>query len=152
MEIYKDITGFEGYYKISNLGNVFSVKRNLVMKNTPHKDGYLQVKLTKESKRKCFLLHRLVAIYFIENPKNKLEVNHIDSNRVNNSINNLEWVSRTENQKHSSLLGLKRKKLSNDEVLFIRNSDIKQKDLALKYGVSEPTICRIKKMRLHKYI
>lgn len=56
MEIYKDIIGFEGYYKISNLGNVYGVKRNRVMKNTPHKDGYLQIKLTKESKRKSFFI------------------------------------------------------------------------------------------------
>lgn len=152
MEIYKDIIGFEGYYKISNLGNVYGVKRNRVMKNTPHKDGYLQIKLTKESKRKSFLLHRLIAIHFIENPKNKLEVNHIDSNRLNNSINNLEWVSRIENQKHSSLIGLKLKKLSYDDVLFIRKSNLKQKDLAFNFNVSKPTICRIKKMSLHKYI
>ena len=96
MEIFKDIKGYEGKYKVSNLGNVYSVISNkkLVTFKTP---TYVKVNL----QRKSFNVHRLVAIAFIENKENKPCVNHIDCNKHNNNIDNLEWVTYKENYKHA---------------------------------------------------
>ncbi len=115
MEIWKDIKGFEGYYQISNLGSVRSLDRfdgvnyrkGQPIKPTLKHNGYLQVGLRKHNKRKYILVHRLVAIHFIDNPKNKKQVNHIDCNKKNNKVNNLEWVTSRENQLHAKENGLR---------------------------------------------
>ena len=115
MELWKDIIGYEGYYQISNLGNVRSVDRfdgvhdrqGAIMKPALKRNGYLQVGLRKHSERKWFSVHRLVAIHFIENPDKKPQVNHIDGNKLNNTIENLEWVTEKENQNHAARLGLR---------------------------------------------
>lgn len=116
MEIWKDINGYEGYYQISNQGNVRSVDRfdgvhdrkGTIIKPNLKQNGYLQVGLRMHSKRKWIGVHRLVAIHFIENPDNKPQVNHIDGNKQNNTINNLEWVTAKENQNHARKLGLRK--------------------------------------------
>ena len=69
--------------------------------------GYLQIGLTKNRKHKTWPIHRIVAITFIENNENKREVNHIDGNKYNNSVNNLEWVTPSENMTHAYRSGLK---------------------------------------------
>lgn len=115
MEIYKDIKGYEGLYQISNYGKIKSLKRTVTHKqngkqNWPEKiinynyntNGYVAIRLSKNSIIKRFLVHRLVAINFISNDKNLLEVNHKDSNKNNNHIDNLEWCTRKENQEHMS--------------------------------------------------
>lgn len=114
METWKDIQGYEGIYQISSYGQVRSLDRfdgiryrkgqliALAMK----KNGYLQVGLRKDGKRKWFGVHRLVAIHFIDNPLNKSQVNHIDCNKQNNHVSNLEWVSPEENMKHARDNGL----------------------------------------------
>lgn len=115
MELWKDIIDYEGYYQISNLGNVRSVDRfdgvhdrqGVIMKPKLMVNGYLQVGLRKHSARKWFCVHRLVAIHFIENPDNKPQVNHIDGNKLNNTVENLEWVTEKENQNHATRLGLR---------------------------------------------
>lgn len=115
MEIWKDIIGYEGYYQVSNLGNVRSLDRfdgvhkrdGKIIRPNLKANGYLQVGLRKHSERKWFGLHRLVAIHFIENPYNKPQVNHIDGNKQNNTVNNLEWVTGKENQTHAKKLGLR---------------------------------------------
>ena len=90
-EIYKDIKGYEGEYKISNRGNVQSCKRNIVMKpSLTRKNGYLSIGLCQDGKKKYFLVHRLVAEAFIPNPDNLPQVNHIDENKTNNDVSNLE--------------------------------------------------------------
>lgn len=115
MEIWKDIKGFEGYYQVSDNGNVRSVTRHdgvherigQLIKPVLKYNGYLQVGLTKHSKRKHISIHRLVAINFIDNPENKPQVNHIDCNKQNNNINNLEWVTSKENLYHAKINGLR---------------------------------------------
>lgn len=115
MELWKDIEGFEGYYQISNKGNVRSVNRfdgvhdrqGSLIKPNLKQNGYLQVGLRKHGKRKWFGVHRLVAIHFIENPDNKPQVNHIDGNKLNNTTENLEWVTGKENQNHAAKMGLR---------------------------------------------
>ena len=94
--VWKDIEGYDGVYKISDNGNVFSEKSNKIIKTRINK-GYEVVKLHKNGNEKNFFVHRLVAITFIPNPENKREVNHIDENKLNNSVNNLEWVTPKEN-------------------------------------------------------
>ena len=116
-EVWKDINNYEGYYQISNLGNVRSLDRYVVCKNgkTQFKKGVMfsicynkrvnvyEVHLNKDGKRKCLKVHRLVAEAFIPNndPINKTTVNHIDGDRSNNRVDNLEWASYSENEKHS---------------------------------------------------
>lgn len=100
-EIWKDIPNYEGLYKISNLGDIMSIRRKRLIKSDKRKDGYIQVHLTKNKKMKNFLLHRLVAITFIENPNNYEFINHIDGNKENNSLNNLEWCDRSYNILHA---------------------------------------------------
>ncbi|MBO5138700.1 MAG: HNH endonuclease [Bacilli bacterium] len=121
MEDWKDIKGYEGYYQISSLGRVKSLTRVVVCKNK-HKftcrekilklntrNGYYVVNFQKEGLKRSFQIHRLVAIHFINNPQNKPQVNHIDGNKKNNNVNNLEWVTIKENINHAFNIGLSSK-------------------------------------------
>ena len=96
-EIWKDIEGYEGLYKISSFGNVFSVRRNRLLSGKIHYSGYKHILLSKNNQQKFFNISRLVAIYFIPNLKNKQQVDHIDRNPLNNHISNLRWVTNGEN-------------------------------------------------------
>lgn len=112
-EIWKDIPGYEGIYQASNFGRIRSLDRVVLNRNiknhvkgrvrvaSPDQDGYLGLTLSKNGIHKSFHVHRLVAITFIPNPENKLEVNHIDLNKQNNRVDNLEWCTRLENERHS---------------------------------------------------
>ena len=88
-----DIIGYEGKYKIYEDGRVWSYKREIFRKPSTHKDGYYKLVLTKDKKEKTFLLHRLLALHFIPNPLNLPEVDHIDRNRQNNDLSNLQWIT-----------------------------------------------------------
>lgn len=109
MVTWKDIDGFEGIYQISSNGDVRSLDRfdgirdvkGRNIKPNLKQNGYVQVGLRKEGKRKWFSIHRLVAIHFIKNPENKPQVNHIDCNKQNNRVDNLEWVTSQENFAHA---------------------------------------------------
>lgn len=98
-EVWKDIVGYEGCYQVNNLGSVRSIKK--ILKPNLTKKGYYHVTLYNNGIPKTFRLHRIVAQHFIENPQNKLEVNHIDGNKINNMVNNLEWNTRVENNRHA---------------------------------------------------
>ena len=106
MEVWKDVIGYEGLYKVSNKGNVHSVERKdsigrkiggRLLKPLPDKVGYLRVNLCKNSKVKTRFIHRLVAEAFIPNRNNYLEINHKDENKTNNYVENLEWCTRKYN-------------------------------------------------------
>lgn len=102
-EILKPIEDFKDYY-ISNFGNVFSSKKGKLKKLSPwldSKGNYYQIGLCKNNKRFRFLVHRLVAQTFLDNPHNYPEVNHKDNNSRNNNINNLEWCTRKYNLNQS---------------------------------------------------
>lgn len=100
-EIWKDITGYEGLYLISNTGLVKSNQgRVRLMKFKTDKDGYLHIGLTKNRKQRTFRVHRIVAEMFLENPNKLPEVNHKDLNKQNNNSNNLEWIDSRKNKQH----------------------------------------------------
>lgn len=118
-EEFRSITGYEGLYEVSNLGNVRSLNYNhtgqtRVMKPMKNTWGYLQVGLHKEGKMKMCKVHRLVAQAFIENPYNLPEVNHKDEDKTNNSVcvnldgsinfekSNLEWCDHRQNINHGT--------------------------------------------------
>lgn len=101
LEEWKEIDNFDGYY-ISNKGRVYSDKRNIFIKLKVDKNGYKQVKLSNKGKKYYFQVHRLVAKAFIPNPENKPQVNHIDEDKSNNMVSNLEWVTAKENCNHGS--------------------------------------------------
>ena len=122
MEIWKDIKNYEGLYQVSNLGNVRRIRQYVMqhkgitcferivnerqLKFNYDKQCYLLVHLCKDGIRKCKKVHRLVAEAFIENPLNKPYVNHKDGNKKNNNVDNLEWVTPSENNIHACKLGL----------------------------------------------
>lgn len=98
-EIWKEIDGYDGFYEISNFGRckTHRAKEARLLKPVKCTNGYLEYQLSKNGKRKCHLVHRLVAQAFIPNPENKKEVNHIDECITNNIVSNLEWVTPKEN-------------------------------------------------------
>lgn len=102
-EIWKDIEGFEGKYQISSMGRVKSLNFKLtgkeqIMSLKVNKYGYKQILLYKDKKYKTFLIHRLVAQAFIPNPENKPEIDHINTNKTDNRVENLRWATSKENK------------------------------------------------------
>lgn len=108
IEVWKPIVGFEGLYEVSNKGRVRSIRRNALVKAQPTVGGYLEVHCYNHQKYKIFTIHRLVATAFIPNPQGKRTVNHIDGNKKNNCVENLEWATYSENHKHAYRTGLKK--------------------------------------------
>lgn len=118
-EIWKEIKGYEGYFEVSNLGNFRSKDRIVKYKkdgirNYPGKplltetilEGYQRIVLMKDAIKKRYMCHRLVAETFIPNPDNKPFINHINGNRSDNRVENLEWCTQSENERHSiTILG-----------------------------------------------
>lgn len=88
-------------YSVSTEGQVKNINTNKILKGVIKDNGYREYQLVFDGKRKYVLGHRLVADAFIDNPENKLQVNHINGNKLDNSVGNLEWVSASENNKHA---------------------------------------------------
>ena len=161
IEIWKDVVGYEGLYKVSNRGKVRSLSRLVlradgkpltirekILKPAVDKKGYLRTCLGSCNTVK---LHRLVAIAFIPNPLNLPEVNHIDGNKLNNSVENLEWVTHKQNTDHALLIGKYKRprKLTAQQLDEMKNSYVKgsrefgTNALAKKYGLDSSYIWRI---------
>lgn len=98
---------FDTKYAISNKGNLINVRNSKKLKTRINKHGYEEVQLSTNCKRRTYRIHRLVAISFIDNKDNKPYINHIDGNKLNNSIENLEWVTAKENDTHARGNGFK---------------------------------------------
>jgi hypothetical protein len=133
MEIFKDVPNYEGIYQISNFGNCISLRYNRKLVASTDKNGYNTFLFSVKKNKKTFKSHRLVAISFIDNPNNLPCVNHIDGNKQNNCINNLEWCTHKENTKHAFDTGLIKEKKSR-KIL-----DIKSKVLYNNYK----EVCKI---------
>jgi hypothetical protein len=165
-EIWKVIAGYEGLYKISSHGRVMSygiysgkrkrVKPPIILQlSGPSKCGrkkYNTALLCKDGEYKSFLVHRLVAFYFVDNPMNYVIVNHEDGDKLNNYFENLKWCTDVQNKQHAIQTGLTNQvgdnsvlsKLNADQVRSIRTSISKATPLAKMYGVSIQTILNVR--------
>lgn len=147
-EVYKDIispVNLSGKYKVSNFGNVLNVKTGRVLRVRLNDCGYNRVSFLVNGKCKNYLVHRLVALQFIPNSRELSSVNHVDFNRLNNRVDNLEWINHEDNVKYSWQNQRFTRKLDNDIADQIRSSKagFSQKELARKFGVSVATISRV---------
>lgn len=168
-EIWKEIEDFPNYM-ISDKGRVWTktriikrpsgnyLRRGCFMKGRDDSHGYLTVRIKGEKKTKNIKIHRLVAIAFLENTKNKREVNHINGIKTDNRISNLEWMTSKENKKHAWELGLYKKQdrskltgennptatFTEEQIIEIRKiyklGGISQKALGEMYGTSQAQI------------
>lgn len=168
--VWKSVVGYEGCYLVSNTGLIYSEPRTEFVKSSRtgghyryrgkkylkprvSKAGYEQVGLYLDAKCKRLTVHRIVAMAFIPNPLMLKEVNHKDGNRLNNNVDNLEWVSRIQNSLHSTqVLGKNRgvdnafTKLTEKEILsikFLLELGESQTYIAKLYNVSNHAIFRI---------
>jgi hypothetical protein len=161
-EIWKDIFGYERLYQVSNYGRIksFACKTRdpFIMSQFNHKQGYKRISLTRANHDKTFMVHRLVAEAFIPNPRNKKTVNHIDGDKGNNNVLNIEWATQKENNMHAWSTGLNytslkvikssclRAKLDKCQVLSLKRdfvNGLSLKDLSEKYFISKAQACRI---------
>lgn len=160
-EIWKDIPGYEGWYQVSNFGGIRSMDRYVnyrdnrkpvfykgrVIKPQRCSNGYLFVYLYGQRSSRSHLIHRLVGLCFVNNNKNKPHINHIDGDKENNHHSNLEWVTRSENQKHRyTHLGQvsEKRKLNKKQVFLIYQSNLTYTELANIFNVTYGTIKFVK--------
>lgn len=177
--IWKDVDGYKGFYQVSNIGDVRSVdryvnhwqggkciKKGKDLKPSLNHKGYCMVNLQINGKGGLKSIHRLVAEAFIPNPENKPQVNHINGIKSDNKVENLEWSTQSENQRHAFITGLNkgsmfgrkgelhpRNLLSKDDVRKCKDAFSKGhkiKDIARDNGVSYKTIQRALKSTIHE--
>jgi len=160
--MYKKIPNFENY-SINENGVVINNKGGIKYCRISNK-GYFIVNLYSNGVGKSLLIHRLVALAFLDNPQKKPCVNHIDGDKLNNHVLNLEWVTKSENDKHAYKIGLRtanksigssnaNTKLTQLQIHEIRNATgITQTALSQKYGVSRAQIQRILKRENWNYL
>ena len=103
METWRDVAGYEGRYQVSDLGRVRNVARRRLLNERKQRSGYVSVMLYAEGVAKSRLIHRLVAEAFLENLENKPFVNHIDENKRNNRVENLEWCTHKYNMNYGTV-------------------------------------------------
>lgn len=166
-EVWKDVVGYEGFYEVSDMGNVRDKRCMLLRKATTNKDGYKVVGLTANGNRKLFLLHRLIALAFIDNPENKPQINHKNGVKTDNYLSNLEWVTNRENAIHAIAMGLSNSdnnrgvknhnnKLNEVDVIDIRNNYlprvVTQKFFSIKYGITRETVGQIVRREIWKWL
>lgn len=152
----------EDNYLVSNFGNVFSIKRNIIMKTRYDRQGYEVLVLHSNSGPVNKSVHRLVATCFIDNPLNLPQVNHKDGNKSNNTVSNLEWVNASSNNKHAFDLGLRKSgekhhkaKLTEADVKDIRQlliQGVPQRAIAKYFPVGRTTIAKIASNQIWKQL
>lgn len=165
-EEWKQIQRYNGIYYVSNLGRIKSIPHVVerkdgtsqkvgerIIRHHVSKTGYHQVELRIDKKSKYPLVHRLVAEAFLDNPENKPQVNHIDGDKGNNAVDNLEWVTCSENAIHAFAKNLRKVtrayKLTPAQMKYVREHYVyrdpiyNSKVLGTKFGVSGETIMRV---------
>jgi hypothetical protein len=166
MEEWKNLEGFGGknyIYQISDQGRLRSVRTTINYLKPSKTGGYYFAHLTKNNgKSVTQYIHRLVALFFIPNPLNKPEVNHLDGNKQNNNLENLEWATTKENINHSYLIGSSKvgedrhlAKFKNEEVRQIKlksEAGMKIKDIAKELNLQYKTVYAVVKKRSYKTI
>lgn len=178
IETWKSVVGYEGYYEVSNLGNVRSIDRyvkkesyqrfakGVLLKPAWKKEGrdcYPKVSLSKNGKSNTYYTYRLVAEAFMPNPDNLPCVNHIDGDKFNPQVDNLEWCTYSENSKHSFATNLQcnkgvnnsRARLTEDDVLDIRKryeNGEDSREIAKRYGIVRDYVYMIKDKKVWKHI
>lgn len=167
-EVWKNISGYEGLYWVSNLGRIKS-KRKLLKQSNRNKFGYKVVSLSKNNVVSSVSVHRLVASYFVPNQENKPQVGHLDNNPANNRADNLEWNTQGENLKYCFECGNRSNKgekspihkITEKDVLYIRKhyqrgnrkkGSGNSKELAKKFGICPRSISDIVCRRSWKHI
>lgn len=170
---WRNVVGYEELFSVNSIGEVFSKRTNKKLKQYTDKKGYKTV-ATKIGGRQginlCFKVHRLVAEAFIPNPENKPYVNHIDGDKGNNDVLNLEWCTPSENAIHALNLGLsnidnilqinkKKRKLSPEQVIFIRENSklpkterVPTKSISSTFNISRTTIESIVNYECYKEV
>ncbi len=138
-EAWKDIIGWEGLYRVSDRGKIYSYRSSRCIKGVPDGGGYRQVYLCRNGNMHRCVIHRLVAMHFIPNPENKPEVNHIDADKGNNSVDNLEWVTPSENIKHSFRIGIMNRHGENHPGHKLNEVDVRNIKKLLRKGI-HPTV------------
>ena len=150
----KEIPDTEGLYYASDDGRIFKTDGRMLSKSNSH--GYDVVRLTINKKRYVRLVHRLIALTFIYNENNHKEVNHVDGNKKNNAVSNLEWCTRQHNIRHAHENGLcsYSKKLDKKDVELIKEKigKMSSRKIAHMFKVSETTISEIKHGRTWKNV
>lgn len=152
----------DGLFLVSSLGRIFSKRSGRILRPTISKKGYHTICTRvggRGGKSVAKRIHRLVAMAFIPNSDCKPDVNHIDGNKWNNSVSNLEWVTSSENNLHAYQLGLNIKragiknpaaKLTLDDIRFIRGSILSGGEISKLLGVSRSTINRCRSRLCYK--
>lgn len=156
--IFGTFKGWEDYY-ISNCGDVFSIRRNKLLKVWRSPNKYPRITLSKSGFEKSFCIHRLVATVFVPNPDNKKYINHKDGDKLNNHYSNLEWVTPYENTKHAVSIGLIKpfnnipgekhpaSKLTNIDVLMVRvlcENGFTQEQISKRFNIHPTHVSAIK--------
>lgn len=166
IEIWRDVEGFENNYQVSSLGRVRSIKEGKVhlLKGYIRSNGYLQYCFWLNGQDSYHFGHRIVAKTFCEKEKDgELDVNHIDGDKLNNRVENLEWVTRQENVSHAIKNGLVDNKGSNHGLSKLKESDVvdirrlkgegfSSKDLSEKFNVSTTTVNSIVAMKSWRHV
>lgn len=165
MEIWKEITGFEGVYEISNEGRLRSKDRLIkhwrgtlrkykgsLKKTRMNRMGYMHCNLKHNGERFDFRVHRLVADAFLENKENKPCVNHLNGIKTDNRVENLEWCNYEENTIHATKTRLIKTKLTDKEAIEISNSNLTIRELGQKFNVNATIIWRIKNKVAYKHL
>ena len=166
MVIWRDVEGFEGLYRVSNEGVLISTPqlgvKGRVKKRSKMSNGYEKYYLYKNGKETQMSVHRLLAKHFIPNPENKPCVNHIDGNPMNNSLENLEWVTYKENAQHAIRTGLVTNIGENHTKATLTDQDVREirdlnrhkvynhREIGELYGVPRGTITTIVSYRNRK--
>jgi hypothetical protein len=158
-ETWKPVFGFEGFYEVSNKGNIRSLDRTVTrndgvvvafkskqLRPQKNSDGYLQIQISKGNKCKTLKIHRLVAEMFIPNPNGYAEVNHKDEDKTNNAVTNLEWCSHEQNSRYGTRGKRIASKLGKPLIAFVPGEDTpafkfkSMEEAATQLGVSSESV------------